>query len=73
MMVPISPVSPARRLRHLFRQVVLPITNLFCETSTIQKRVLKKVRAIATMRINFARLAAALRAGWVAGHDQRNA
>jgi hypothetical protein len=53
MIFPISPVSPARHLRHLFRQVVLPIANLFCETSTIEKRVLKKVRAIVKMQVNF--------------------
>jgi hypothetical protein len=46
---------------------------LFCETSTIEKRVLKKVRAIVKMQVNFSWLAAALRAGWVAGHDQRSA
>jgi hypothetical protein len=33
--------------------VVLPSTNLFRETSTIQNRVLKNVRAIIKMRINF--------------------
>jgi hypothetical protein len=73
MIFPMSPVTPARRPRHLFRQVVLPITSLFWETSTIQKRVLKKVRAIVKMRINFARLAVAPRADWLAGRNQRSA
>lgn len=52
---------------------LLPLANSFSETwLKFRKRVPKRIRAVAVVRVNFFRLVVALLAGWAAGHEQRN-
>jgi hypothetical protein len=52
---------------------LLPLTNSFSETwLKFRKRVPKRIRAVAVVRVNFFRLVVALLADWSAVHEQRN-